>query len=98
MTPHEIELAKALGGCSFCPATSQKRFARDIAFLAVNDPAREISDRQRYYLEIMAWRFRRQLPARLVPENKPPNLPPKRKEPKKKRQQIIEAEQQQALL
>lgn len=82
MTPHEIELATALGECSYPPATSQKRFARDISFLAVNDPTRELSDRQRYYMEIMAWRYRRQLPQRLVPDSKPVDLPSKMRKAK----------------
>jgi hypothetical protein len=82
VTEHEIALAKALGCCSFPPATSQKRFARNMAFLAEHDPRREISQRQRHYLELMAWRYRRQLPRDLVPLNKPLDLPAKRREEK----------------
>ena len=33
MTEHQIEIAKALGNCSFCPGTAQKRFAKNMAFL-----------------------------------------------------------------
>ena len=31
MRPREIEIAIALGGCSYPPATAQKRFARQMA-------------------------------------------------------------------
>jgi hypothetical protein len=98
MTPHEIELAKALGACSYPPATSQKRFARDISFLAANDPARELSDRQRHYMEIMAWRYRRQLPQGLVPERKPLDLPPKIRAPRKAKPAKSESPKQEAML
>lgn len=79
MTEHEIELGTALGLCSFLPASAEKRFARNMAFLAKATPERELTERQRYYLEIMAWRYRRQLPRHLVPAQKPLDLPPKRK-------------------
>jgi hypothetical protein len=85
MTPHEIELATALDGCSLPPATLAKRFIRDQAFLARHSPEREITLRQRHYLELLAWRFRRQLPDDLVPEAKPLNLPKARKPPKRPR-------------
>jgi hypothetical protein len=86
MTEHEITLAKALGRCSFMPGTNQKRFARDLAFVAENDPSREITERQRYYMELMAWRYRRQIPSSLVPDRKPPDLPPKRRQPKARKE------------
>ena len=85
MTPHEIELALALRhNVSMLPGSSQKRFARDIAHIAATDPTREITLRQRHYMELMAWRYRRQLPNHLVPHTKPLDLPPARKEPKAK--------------
>lgn len=79
MTPHEIELTRSLASCSMLPGTSHKRFVRNLAFVAEHEPAREISLRQRHYLELMAWRYRRQLPRHLVPDCKPLTLPPKRK-------------------
>lgn len=84
MTFHEIELAKALGNCSYLPGTSQKRFARDILFLAEHSPDRELSDRQRHYMQLMAWRYRRQMPRHLVPAAKPEDLPPRPKMSKRK--------------
>jgi hypothetical protein len=83
VTQYEIELATYLGRLSFLPGSAQKRFARDIAFHAATMPDKEISLRQRHYMELMAWRYRRQLPSRFVPETKPLNLPPKVKLPRK---------------
>ena len=98
MTEHEIRLAKALASCSYLPGSSQKRFARDIGFLAEHSPEKEISERQRYYMEIMAWRMRRQMPRSLVPDSKPLDLPPKQKPPRKPRGRKTEAPSTQAEL
>ena len=92
MTSGEIELAKALGNCSYPPGTSQKRFALDILFLAENNPDKELSDRQRSYMQLMAWRYRRQMPSRLVPERKPADLPPKPKASKRKKVEEIQVD------
>jgi hypothetical protein len=83
MTPHEIELAKALNRCSGWVGA---RFITDAAATADLLPQHEISLRQRHYLEILAWRYRRQLPSHLVPEAKPPGLPRTRKEPRRKKE------------
>lgn len=85
MTPYEIELAHALHACTYPPGSPPKRFAREMAFLATHSPEREITLRQRHYMEINAWRYRRQMPAHLVPESKPLDLPPKRPKPKRVR-------------
>lgn len=71
MTPHEIELALALKGLGWVGS----RFTGSIAYMAVVDPQRELSLRQRHYMEIMAWRYRRQLPRHLQPDEKPLNMP-----------------------
>jgi hypothetical protein len=84
VTPYEIELAEALWSCSFLPASRDKRFCRNMAEIAKYSPDKELSLRQRHYMEIMAWRYRRQLPTKYVPPNKPLNLPPKIKAPKSK--------------
>lgn len=84
MTDHEVELALALGSCSFPPGSSQKRFARDLAYRATNAPTVDITLRQRHYLELLAWKYRRQLPKRLVPDRKPLDRPAKVKETKKR--------------
>jgi hypothetical protein len=75
VTEYEIELAKALAGVSHYPGTSKKRFCKDMAALAERMPERELSERQRYYLELLAWHYRRQLPAIFRPVRQPPPLP-----------------------
>jgi hypothetical protein len=83
MTQYEIELATHLGRLSYSPGSAQKRFARDIAFHAATMPDKEISLRQRHDMELMAWRYRRQLPSHFVPKTKPLDLPLKVKLPRK---------------
>ena len=85
MTPHEIRLALALDACTYPPGCGPKRFARDVAYTAATDPSRELTLRQRHYMEILAWTYRRQMPRDLIPEKKPPDLPAKMKPPKKER-------------
>ena len=82
MTPFEIKLAVALAGCSFLPGSSHKRFCRNMADIARLSPEKELSARQRYYMEIMAWRYRRQMCDEFVPQNKPLDLPAPVKKPK----------------
>lgn len=77
MTPYEIELADALGSCQFLPASRDKRFCRNMADLARVSPDQELTLRQRHYMEIMAWRYRRQMPTEYVPDKKPLDLPAK---------------------
>lgn len=77
MTPEQIATAKALGNCSFPPGTADKRFARNMAFLAEHSPEREITERKDLNLRRLAYRYRRQMPAALVPAEKPADLPPK---------------------
>ncbi len=83
MTPHEIELARALGDC--CGWVGS-RFMLKMSMTANQQPNTELTLRQRYYMEILAWRYRRQLPASMVPHAKPLPLPRARKEPKPKKQ------------
>jgi len=82
MTEHEIELAKALNRCS---GWIGAYFIQNVAAQADLLPQTELSLRQRHYMEILAWRYRKQLPAHLIPEGKPLSLPPRaRKEPRRK--------------
>ena len=89
MTPFEIKLATALGNCSFLPGSSQKRFCRNMADIARLSPEKELSLRQRHYMEIMAWRYRRQLPRNCVPLSKPLDLPRPVKETKAKHVKVV---------
>jgi hypothetical protein len=66
MTPREIAIIDAFENVTFPMATRQKRFAKDMIALRKHDPARELSARQHRYLTILAWRFRRQMPANLA--------------------------------
>ena len=91
MTPHEIELALALGSVGHFPGTLKKRFCKDMAWTAENDSGRELTERQRYYLECLAWHYRRQLPRHLIPHKQPLPLPPKRKEPSKRKSKTAAA-------
>jgi len=79
MTPFEIHLATALANCSFLPGSSQKRFCRNMGDIARLSPEKELSLRQRHYMELMAWRYRRQLPNDCIPHA---NLPAVVKPPK----------------
>lgn len=79
MTPHEVDLAIELSRCGIYGWSSQRRFVRDLAYIAKNDPGREVTLRQRHYLELLAWRYRRQLPPHLVPHRKPLDLPDARR-------------------
>ena len=82
MTEHEIKLATALARCSFCPGHPHKRFAKDMARLAVNSPGKVLSEKQRDYMNALVWKYRRQMPKSLVPGNGQtefrfmPRLPP----------------------
>jgi hypothetical protein len=81
VTPRQIDTARALGRCSFLPGTADKRFARDLAFLAEHSPEREITERQALNLQRLAWKYRRQMPAALIPDEQPGDLPPKQAKP-----------------
>lgn len=76
MSPEQAEIAIALSHCGFLPASSDKRFARDMARLAVAKPDHELTEKQDRYLRLLAWRYRRQMPARLIPSEKPGELHP----------------------
>lgn len=58
MSPDEILIVRALAGCRFAPATSPKRFVRQLEGRATDKP---ITDKQRAYLWAVAYSWRRQL-------------------------------------
>ncbi len=88
MTPHEIELSIALGNCALGAGTRMRRFVWNMDASARSSPGIELTVRQRYYLELMAWRLRRQLAPHLIPNAKPPRLPPKKIPPRKRKAEI----------
>ncbi len=62
------ERAVALARCSFLPGHPHKRFAGDCA--AIVAAGKPLTERQAAHLARLAWTYRRQMPARLVPEHK----------------------------
>lgn len=76
MNADDLNLARerlaALKKASFPAGTNYKRFVMDTPLEA------ELSERQVAYIAILAWKFRRQLPNKIIPHGTPPNLPPKR--------------------
>lgn len=64
MTPNQIEIVDALNRCTLLPGSSDKRFIRDMARVP---SGYQLSDKQENYLGALAWRYRRQMPSKLVP-------------------------------
>lgn len=62
MTVGEELMALALGGCRFSPGTFDKRFARDVAWQATQEP-KQITEKQAALLRKMITRYRRQIRA-----------------------------------
>lgn len=54
-------MRKALAQCTFLPGSAHKRFARDLPH------AKELTEAQVRHLIRLCWRYRRQMPADLVP-------------------------------
>ena len=65
--------AWALAGLSYLPGTWDKRFTRDVA--AIVAAGRELTEKQAASVERLAWKYRRQLPARLIPNPPASTLP-----------------------
>ncbi len=61
MTDLEIRAAHRLGACSFLPGCWEKRFARDLAARALDDPGCRLTSKQRVWLWRLVWMFRRQI-------------------------------------
>ncbi len=71
MTEAQIKLATALGRVTYLPGIPAKRFARNMAAIAEHRPDLDLSEKQNAYMQRLAWRYRRQIPADLVPETQP---------------------------
>lgn len=61
MTDREVELATALGKCTFLPGSFDKSFASRMAHIAKQSPEFNISPRQRLCLYQAARRYRKQI-------------------------------------
>ena len=57
VTQDEAAMIRALAACTFLPASKDKKFARDVAWLT------EITDGQAAYLAQLRWKYRRQIDA-----------------------------------
>ena len=66
MTSAEIEIAIALGQCTFLPRSPHKRFARNMAEMAQHRPMAQLSRAQRRYLTELVHRYRAQIPLATV--------------------------------
>lgn len=65
MTPDEVRMARALGGCRFVPATFDKKFGQGIGAAASSaDP--QITEREAVLLRVKVHTYRRQIPADVV--------------------------------
>jgi hypothetical protein len=71
MTDHQRAVAEALSRCSFLPGSHDKRFARDMGASARQTPTPDLTERQATHLDRLAFKYRRQMPAHLVPSEKP---------------------------
>lgn len=63
-----IERLAALKKCNFPPSSTDKSFVLNTRLNT------SLSDRQRHYIAILTWKYRAQIPQRLVPKTKPDNL------------------------
>lgn len=70
MDPLHYRIIRALSLCTFLPGSHEKRFVRDIEGLGAYDM---LSLKQAAYLEALAYKYRRQIGAVLVPP--PPKKP-----------------------
>jgi len=59
------ERLQSLKQCSFLPGSNDKRFIMRATRASL------FTDKQKQYLTALAWKYRRQMPAHLVPDAKP---------------------------
>lgn len=62
MTDIEKTIAINLNKCRYLPASFEKRFARDMSFIAENNPTIELTEKQREQLYRQLKIYRKQLP------------------------------------
>jgi hypothetical protein len=66
MTEDQKAMAIHLGVCMFVPGSYDKRFAKNMWFLAAENPDQAITERQHNCLCKMTHRYRRQIPRDVV--------------------------------
>lgn len=62
MTEEEKLICTALGNIKILPGTWAKRFCRQMCSLVKDDPAKELSEKQKYWIYRMLHTYRKQLP------------------------------------
>lgn len=67
MTDEQRKIAAALWRCTFLPGSHDKRFARDMAARAAMASPPDLTEKQAAHLARLAYKYRRQMPAHLVP-------------------------------
>jgi hypothetical protein len=75
MTEDEIRIVKALEKCRFGNRPGSIRFISDMRWKVVHDPGVLLTWKQRYFLQSLAYRYRRQV-ARFLPDNLVPKRAP----------------------
>lgn len=66
MTRDEIRIAQALRMVTFLPGSADKRFARAMEAHAHRHALEPLTEKQSAYLQQLAWKYRRQLPAEIA--------------------------------
>lgn len=66
MTEDQKTMALHLGVCTFVPGSYDKRFAKNMWFLATENADQAITDRQHSCLCRLTYRYRRQIPKDVV--------------------------------
>jgi hypothetical protein len=69
-TQLDVDRLQALAGVTMIPGIGSKRFVRDMQSVEVGAP---LSEKQQQFITSLAWRYRRQMPASLVPAANPEN-------------------------
>jgi len=64
VTKEERAKALALARCRMLPGSGEKRFVRSMVYLAVDEPDTVLTPPQKWYLDTVVYRFRRQLAGR----------------------------------
>jgi hypothetical protein len=76
MTKLERLKARALMRCRTLPDSWETQFIRSLGYIARVSPETVLTSKQRYTLDLMVWRFRRQLSGRVDLGFELPERPP----------------------
>lgn len=79
MTEDEIRIVKALDKCRFGNRPGSIRFINDMRWQSVHTPGVLLTWKQRFFLQSLAYRYRRQL-VRFLPDELIPEIAPEPKD------------------